>query len=127
MRYWTFKDYLDVHGENDILAWFHDQPKNARARINLVIQRLEVMEQLPVKLFKPIPGAGRGLWEIRVRVESVQYRPLCFRGPGRKEITILVGAREKGNKFDPLSAPSTAQIRMSEVSNGRSICDHDFS
>jgi hypothetical protein len=127
VKHWVFKDYQDASGGNVILAWLNTLPKTAKIRINIAIQRLEVMDRLPVKLFKPIPGAGRGLWELRIRAESVQYRPICYHGPGRGEITILAGEREIGGKFDPLSACSTAQMRKTEVSEEGNVCDHDFS
>ena len=127
VKHWTFKDYLDAGGTNHIHVWLHRQPKLARARINLVIGRLEVMEHLHGKHIKPLKGPGRGLIELRVFVGGVQYRPIGFHGPGRGEITLLVGAIEKDDKFEPLSACSTAQMRKDDVSNGGSTCDHDFS
>ncbi|MCJ7546110.1 MAG: type II toxin-antitoxin system RelE/ParE family toxin [Deltaproteobacteria bacterium] len=51
------------------------------------------------------------IWEIRVKSENVQYRPLGCCGPGDKVFSLLVGAREINKRFDPKDAPKIAEKR----------------
>ncbi len=125
--HWTFKDYVTEDGENEILAWLNDLPKRAKIRINTAISRLEVMERLEMPYARVLKGPCAGLMELRIPVENVQYRPLCCYGPGEKEVTLLFGAIEKGGRFVPLSACSTALIRKAQIGEEGRTCDHDFS
>jgi len=126
--YRTIKDYVSASGENEVLAWLNDLPKQAKAKINAMIRRLEVLEDLKMPQVKPLHGPCSGLIELRIKgADNIQYRPLCCHGPGDKEVTILAGAIEKGGKFVPRSACSTAQVRMAEIVRGGRTCDHDFS
>jgi hypothetical protein len=77
---------------------------------------------------KALTGDCHGLVELRVVFANVQYRPLAFYGPGEREITFLVGAIEKGRRFDPPNACQTAkqrrQLVMSDPTNHTT--DYEF-
>jgi hypothetical protein len=66
------------------------------------------------------------LVELRVVYSGVQYRPLGFYGPGRREFTIVLGSVEKGAL--PARVLETADAnRKLILATGRSrICEHQF-
>jgi hypothetical protein len=76
-EYWTFKDYLNPRGENEILDWLNSLPKGAKARINAAIRFLEAMERLEMPYVRMLKGNCSGLMELRIPYDKVQYRPLC--------------------------------------------------
>jgi hypothetical protein len=125
--YWTFRDWVEPDGENVVLTWLNGLPKRAKARINALIPRLEATQHLGPPHVKPLKGPCAGLMELRVPCEGVEYRPLCCYGPGRREVTILVGATEVGGKLVPLSACSTAHKRKARLTVEGLTRDHDFS
>ncbi len=122
----TFKDFVGENGENEVLVWLNMLPKVDKARINTIISRLEVMEALEMPATRMLKGPCHGLMELRIPTPKIEYRPLCCYGPGRKEITILVGAVEKGDRFVPQSACSTALRRKARIGERGRTCDHDF-
>lgn len=127
-RHWAFKDYVSTKGENEVLAWFNDLPRQAKAKINAMILRLELLDDLKMPQVRPLHGQCADLFELRIKgADNIQYRPLCCRGPGANQVTILTGATERGGKFVPRSACSTAQMRKAEIIEGGRTCDHDFS
>ena len=100
--------------------------RRACVRIDRKLRYLERMETLD----RPHVGVIHGfekIYEIVVKCDGVQYRPLGTYGPGRRDFTLLVGAIEKGGGLEPRSAPRTAEERRIEVLNdpGRS-CEHEY-
>ena len=132
MAYWTFFNFVNESGENLIQDWISGLAPSAKlkikTRLDAYLRNFQAMKALPgLPLTKMLDGEGDGLFEIRFKVKSVQYRPLCFYGPERSEITILMGAMEKNNKFVPLAACSIAQGRRALVmSKRRYVREHDF-
>lgn len=64
--------------------------------------------------------------ELRINSHGVQYRPLCCYGPDQKGVTILVGAIEKGGRFEPRSACVVAQAHRSRLKESERLCEHDI-
>jgi hypothetical protein len=126
-RVWNFRDYVNSHGENEIHAWLNSLPKRAKARINALIRHLEAVKLFSTNDAKVLHGSCDGLFELRIFVERVQYRPLCSYGPNNRDITILFGAIEKGDKFVPATACSRALDRKAEIFVKERTCEHDFS
>ena len=50
--------------------------ENARTKINYVLKLIQTQERIPIKFFKFIEGS-KGLYEIRVKVETNIYRVFC--------------------------------------------------
>lgn len=125
--YRTFKDFVDPDGENVILAWLNALPKAAKAKINALLRRLEVVRSLEMPEARMLHGECDGLLELRRESGNVQFRPICCYGPERGEVALLIGAVEKGGKFVPASACSTAQDRKARLTEKGRTCDHDFS
>ena len=55
------------------------------------------------------------IWEIRVEFNNIQYRPLGCLGPKSNEFTLLIGAREKGDRLEPIDAIRIAEERCSLI------------
>jgi len=128
-KLWTFRDFVDSQGKNVIRAWLGEQRPKAKARINTVIAHLEQSSKDQWGGYvKDLTGRRwRGLLEIRVTCNNVQYRPLACYGPGRREVTILFGAIERGDRFEPRSAPQTALENMGLIGQEGRTVEHDFS
>ena len=122
-----FLDYLNAGGRNLIREWLHGIPVGARQKITARLEYLENPENWHPPQVKPLTGY-KGLLEIRIWYGKVLYRPLVWRGPDPGNATILVGAEEKGNRFDPPNAPDTAVKRRAEIlKNPTRLIDHDYS
>jgi hypothetical protein len=118
---WTFLDYVDSNGLNQIEAWLDTLPRSARAGVRakltgiLMINR--VQEQLRPPRFDSLPG--RPLFKINFDERRVAYRVLFFYGPGRKDVTLLAGAVERNDRYRPPGVFDTAARRREEVLSDR--------
>jgi hypothetical protein len=125
-RYRAFRDFVADDGANTVRAWLDALPVRAKRKINVFIERLEVVDQLEMPTVRVLKGSCDGLMELRVKSENVQYRPLCCYGPGQGEVTILFGATERGGRFQPPTACATALARKTRLGERGRTCDHDF-
>lgn len=118
-------DYVDAAGHNLIAEWSKEQQKVQRAKLNAKIDMLNLYgEELFPEVLTDSPI--RGIRKIRVK-GNVQLRPLLCRGPhGDTEYTLLMGAKEVGDKFDPKDAPQTADVRKAIVAGDKNRrCKHE--
>ncbi len=130
MIYWHFMDYRTPAGENQPKLWIEglaaSERGKVRRKLNAKITAFMQMHNLRPPDFESLAGYP-GILEMRFKVNKVVYRPLCCYGPGRRQVTILVGAKEIGDKIVPESAPRTAMDRMHAINDdGRLVCPHDF-
>lgn len=117
---WTFYDFVSARGENVIEAWLASIPWQARDEINVQLAFLRNVRDLVRPAVGHLQGPEcRGLMEIRVTSERQRYRPLAYRGPKQGQITLLVGAKEKGGKLEPRDACETAWRRIDDIESGR--------
>jgi hypothetical protein len=108
---WTFKCFKSSSGTNEIRKWLSALPERDQAKIDAVIRHLEIQKRLEEGPYiEPLTGY-KGLFEIKVFSGRVRYRPIGCYGPNRREFTILKGAIEKDDKFEPKSAPDIADTR----------------
>ena len=125
----TFYDYVSARDENVIETWLNEIPVVAKAEIQVKLLLLRNVHHLT----RPDVGFLRGgdcdgLIEIRVKAKNVQYRPLGYYGPGNAQVTLLIGAKEKGGQLEPRTACVTAQRRKGDISEGKaSIREHRYS
>ena len=126
----TFYDYVDSQGNNAIRAWLDGVGLKAKARFTMLIAQLEATP--PGDWGRPVVdtlhGDCAGLFEIRAKVVDVQYRLLGFHGPGQRALTLVAGAIERSDRFEPRDTPQIAQARKAEVENDAAIHrkPHDF-
>lgn len=135
MSTWRFRDFVNDRGENVIRSWLDSLPKAAKAKAKAEINALIlVLKEKDVDSFTRADKVGllrgpcSGLIELIIEVNGVQYRPIGWYGPDRKEITLLAGAKEKDNQLIPSSTCDTALERQSlvQADKRRYSCDHDF-
>jgi hypothetical protein len=63
-----------------------------------------------------------GIYEMRLKVERYQYRPLFIFGPGRSDLTFVIMANEVGDQFLPKDAPDrAAALRLAVMNRGVKI------
>lgn len=121
---WRFKDRLDQRGENVIRAWLDGLPLKAMAKIDGRIRHLAVCGEFPSPYVEKIKGHD-GVFELRVVSFDVQYRPLGGFGPGAGEFTLVMGAREIGDRIEPVNAFKTAEDWIRRLQTLR-VCDHVY-
>jgi hypothetical protein len=110
-------DFVNQHGLNEFKGWTLKLEKPQRAKLNEKLDKLMLYgdalhpEMLTVT---SVPGIKK----LRCR-GNVQLRPLLCNGPINIyiEYTMLMGAKEVGNKWIPKGAPSTAKDKKTEVIN----------
>jgi len=119
---WTYFDYVEGNGNNQISAWLHAIPAGARDMFEALLDSIR-----PFRTLNRDTGTGKldgdcdGLYEFIFKFEGVQYRPLFVYGPNNREITILVGAtktsRRRRTIWDPPEACDTAHRRYRNLQN----------
>ena len=117
MKIRSFKIF--VNQNNDVDIWIKGLSVKARARLDAIIRHMEITKDWTrTPYFSPLTGYS-GICEIKFIVQNKQYRPLGCYGPEENEYTILIGAYEIGNRFEPLNAPQMALARRLEILEGR--------
>jgi len=124
----TFFDFVSARGENVIEAWLATIPWQARDEINVQLLLLRNVQNLNRPAVGHLQGPEcRGLIEIRVTSKRQRYRPLAYVEPEANQVTLLVGAKEKGGKLEPKDACATAWRRIDDINSGRgTIREHKF-
>ena len=115
---WTFLDYVDASGSNQIEAWLSKLAPNTRNKVrSKLVWMLNNADALGLELphFERLHGRYSELIAIRFEVLRVAYRPLCFHGPRRGDVTLLAGATEHNNHPQPPGIRDTALERRADV------------
>ena len=127
---WRFFDFLSQSGKNEIRQWLREQEPVVRTKVNALIRNLEKLDRAfkredKVGLLNKPPCEGEHLIELRVKVNNVQYRPIGWYGPDTRQVTLLLGATEKGDELVPKRACSIAIKRKQIVIQDKGkICEH---
>ena len=116
MGTWEILDYVEASGTNVISVWIDSLPAAAQVRIDTRIRYLEATQVWPAQYVSARKDCA-GVYELRIVSAGVQYRPLGYFGPGRREFTLLMGAIEKGGKLEPRDFCKVA-TRRREIING---------
>ena len=114
-------DYVDGNGVNRISDWLQILPFEARVKFESLLDTLKGKDIFGAPQTKILKGNCKGLSEFRFKSGNIQYRPLFCYGPdgAKKEVTILAGAIEKSNRFDPPNICGTALRRKDEIKADR--------
>ncbi len=117
MGIWTFRTYVSPQGYEEVATWYTDQTPTVQAVFD---QRLRNLAQMKPQEWrepytKQLEGLCDGLVEIRFKADRVQQRPLGFYGLARMEFTIVLMAREIGDRFEPRDACEIALTRKADV------------
>jgi len=129
---WNFYDFIDLRGANEVREWRAAASDNVRAAFDA---KVDILSGIPPPLQRPLVGTISGypdVYELRFKEDRVQWRVLfCYGpGPGDRDLTFLVAAKEIGDRFVPASAPGTAAERA-ELVRGKEgkkhVVPHDTS
>jgi hypothetical protein len=131
---WTFYDFRSDRGENLIRTWTNGSGKPAKARLNALVRHLSVLDRVFGRddkvglLRKAGPCHGEDLVELIIRVGKVQYRPIGWFGPVGRSVTLLVGATERDDEFDPKNACDQAVTRKRLIlaAPKKHLVEHDY-
>ncbi|MFZ3136668.1 MAG: type II toxin-antitoxin system RelE/ParE family toxin [Thermodesulfovibrionales bacterium] len=112
MSNWTIKVYIAASGINYFQKWLDSLPKTAQVDIDERIRLLAATGFWHRPYAAKLKGYDE-IWEIRILSGNVQYRPLGVFDLGEKVFSLLIGAIEKGSRFEPKNAPKIAEKRRS--------------
>jgi hypothetical protein len=128
MSLWTFKCFLSEQRRDIIDEGYQGLPSAAQAKFDTILEHLRDTPngQWNSNIVCALTDSD-GIYEIRFKVRNVLYRPLGFFGLNRYEFTLLVPAREQGDRFVPRNAISRAEERKRIVlQNKERACECDF-
>jgi hypothetical protein len=122
---WTFYDFTEGRGVNPVRAWLDKIPQKAAAKINTRILFMMAIPIWPEQYVSSLVGWPE-LVELRVVHAGVQYRPLGFYGPERREFTIVLGVVEKGSLPNRVLEAADANRKLILATGRSRICEHQF-
>jgi hypothetical protein len=101
---WTFFEYVGASGRGVVRDWIGRMPNGTRQRVEAQLDALVgELELLDCDAFDRPHGVGQlrhdcaGFFELILKVDRVQYRPIGYYGPARREFTLLGMSAERGN------------------------------
>lgn len=120
-QHWKFCSFLN-RGECVIHQWMTEIGIKAKGiqRIEARFNYLSVTQIWEPHYAKKLKGYD-DLFEIRIRHEKVQFRPLGWFGPFPNQFTLLIGAVEKDWDFEPRNAPAIAMNRRQAINQDGSL------
>ena len=129
---WAFYHYVGANGRDAIKDWIDAQPagtrKRLKAQLNTRLNELRLADRL-----ERANGVGQlrrecaGLYELILRVDKIQYRPIGCYGPAKNgEFTLLAGAIEKDGKFTEPDICRRAHERAGRIRDKRHVCLHSY-
>jgi len=124
MNPWTFYDFLDRRGNNLIRAWIDSLPEKAAAKIDVRIIYMQATKTWPEVYVSSLKG-WPDLRELRIVCAGEQFRPIFFYGPAQGEVTIVLGAKEKGH-LPPGALERADENRKIVLADRKRIRKHVF-
>ncbi len=129
---WTFYEYVDRSEPGAITEWIAALPnaQRAAAKAALAARLLYLSAAKEGTWARPYWDMLRRtdeIYEIRFKAKNIQHRVLSCYGPERHEVVMLIGAIEKGNKFEPGNVIGTAEDRKKLIREANHVTIYDFS
>lgn len=108
---WSIWEFTDNRERGVVEVWLDAEriQKKARTKLNV---RVDLLRQLgpdaPNLLAGPI---YEHVYKMKISSHGVQLRPMLCKGPinNETEYTLLLGATERGGRFQPHDAPERAE------------------
>ncbi|MCX6634509.1 MAG: type II toxin-antitoxin system RelE/ParE family toxin [Acidobacteria bacterium] len=127
MDSWTFFDFVNARGENEIHGWLSsaEVPTGAEAKINARIITLQGFPIFREQYFSAYRGWD-DIYELRIVFAGVQYRPFGFYGPRQRQFSLLIGGIEKG-KVPKRLLEAADERRKIVIADPSRVRIHDFS
>ncbi len=133
----TFFDYINDSDENEISQWFSSVggsekvSKKIKGRFENTLLHLEADYPTNWKrtYVDTLRAPCQGLFEIRHEINRIQYRLIGFHGPGRGTATLVFGAKEISDRFEPRNTCEIAQQNKAFVESNPAKYrrEHDYS
>lgn len=125
MKYWTIKVYSNNGKVSAFNKWLKTIPKGAQMEINVRLRFLQTQQHWERPLAAKLKGV-KDIYEIRIKWQKTQYRPLGFFGPNSGDFTLLIGSKEKDRKFVPVDADEIADQRRNFILQGKGYAINYF-
>ena len=110
---------------NAVRRWIDAQEKPGRVAIDAQLRYLEETETWTYKEIKKRKGTEH-IYELIIKANKIQYRPLCFYGPGPRQLTILLGATEKDWRLEKNADQKAERHREIVLKDRSRIRDHEY-
>jgi Phage derived protein Gp49-like (DUF891) len=113
---WSIKAFTADYETTVVSTWFHAQSEAVQAAFEI---RLDFLKVRPPSVWQrpyvgTLRGECKGLFEIRLEVGNVQYRPIGYYA-GELQFTILAFATERDSKLVPASVCALAKRRKTLI------------
>jgi hypothetical protein len=115
---WIIKSFISERGGDVIEEWLANFSNDIKAEIETRLKYIKTLPILKRPYAKKLTGS-KYIFEIIIKYKNVQYRPLGFINPAAHEFILLIGAIEKGDKFEPRGALEIAERRRQQFLEGR--------
>lgn len=122
MPIWTFYDFIESSGANPFREWADGLPMDAQASIDARILQMTAMLKWPEKWISKYKGTEK-IFELRITVKKVQYRPLGCYAPNRSFV-LLGGAVEKDWKLPRGTIDAVVRRQQTLDSEGNHVRPH---
>jgi hypothetical protein len=111
---------------NAIRRWIDEQEKPGRVAIDAQIRYLEVTREWTYREIKKRKGT-KDIYELVIKANKIQYRPLGFYGPEPGQFTILLGAKEKDWELEKGADRKAEGYKEIVLSDRSRIREHKYS
>ena len=121
---WTFWDYVDAQGRNQIKIWLDSFQRNTRTKIRSklvsLFEQANAVGQLTYPRFEKLEGEHSDLIVIRWERNRIQYRVVaCYGNETRKQVWLLAGGIERNDRYRPPGILDTALEHRAEILTGK--------
>ncbi len=110
-------------GNNLIQEWVNSLSEDAELMFNALLKNIRRTENhlhwVPFRRFLQGRSKEERICELGFRADRRQYRVLVSFGPGRKEVTLLMGCYHKQRVYTPRDAVDEARKRSKALAEGR--------
>ena len=110
---------------NAIRRWINEQEKPGRVAIDAQLRYLEETENWTYKEIKKRKGTEH-IYELIIKANKIQYRPLGCYGPGQGQFTILLGATEKDWRLEKNADKKAEKNREIILKDRSRIREHEY-
>jgi hypothetical protein len=128
---WKFFEYVGSNGRGIMRDSYRKLPHGTSQRVEAAVDALvEELERLDCEAFDRSHGVGQlrhkcsGFFELILKVDKAQYRPMGYYGPGKREFTLLGMSIEKGGVLVDDSDCSKVKERHSLIINRSHIREY---
>jgi hypothetical protein len=115
---WTYRCYC-LGQDGGFRSWYDSQDAELQAKIDYTLELLSaVSDWSQSQFYEDLRGACEGLGEIKVDTATRCCRLLGFRGPGRRDFTLLCGFIKVANADYGRECPRALKRRDGVLKDG---------